>query len=582
MSKFDSQQRQQNSLIAAVGNADNGEVVGHDYRFEESGKVRSDGIRDAFAAGEKSFEDERLFTIGNDVLEVTISDIDGGIKSAALKKYRAIQDKPDVVVFNEGIGTNALAAISNAWSLDQLAQSGKFSATVVTENGIRLVKTLPNGCTMARQYVLAPTGDRRTGGYVIRHEMELENTTNAAMRIGDVAVFLGTMPATVSDISGDYLNFGTFDGAKDKFIGLRDFKASNGFLGFGKKSARKKISAGESIQWGSVKNQFFTAILTPETEADGYAVWPIFIQNKHSKKKEEGIAASMIFSIDTLGSGEKRSLSAEFYVGPKDFSRLSVLGKEQDRVMQFGFFGSISEFLLRMMLKIHSVVPNWGLTIIALTTIVKILLWPLTNAQVKSSKKMSAIQEPLKQMRERFKNNPQKLQAETLKLFRENHINPAAGCLPVFIQIPILFGLYYMLRTASDLRFARFLWIKDLSLPDTIAHVGTFPVNPLPFLMGITMFLQMHMTPMPTSDGFQKWMFKLMPAIFLLGCYSFPSGLVLYWTVQNLLTITQQLTSSSPKEVREESSPARKTSTDKEKEDHPPSGRKKRKRNVRA
>jgi YidC/Oxa1 family membrane protein insertase len=244
-------------------------------------------------------------------------------------------------------------------------------------------------------------------------------------------------------------------------------------------------------------------------------------------------------------------LRSDFYVGPKDFSRLSSFSKEQDRVMQFGFFGSISELLLRLMLKIHTLVPNWGLAIIALTTIVKLLLWPLTNAQVRSSKKMAAIQGPLKAMREKFKSNPQKLQAETLKLFKENKINPAAGCLPIFIQIPIFFGLYYMLRTASDLRFAHFLWIKDLSLPDTVAHLGNFPVNILPLVMGVTMFWQMQMTPDPTTDNSQKIIFKFMPAIFLLCCYNFPSGLVLYWTAQNLLTIAQQLAMSRSRGERE-------------------------------
>jgi YidC/Oxa1 family membrane protein insertase len=257
---------------------------------------------------------------------------------------------------------------------------------------------------------------------------------------------------------------------------------------------------------------------------------------------ESGIAASMKFVVGALDGGEKKSLFSDFYIGPKDFSRLSAFNGEQDRVMQFGFFGAISELLLRTMLKIHSLIPNWGWAIIVLTTIVKLLLWPLTNAQVRSSKKMAAIQEPLKLIKEKFKNNPQKLQAETMKLFKENQINPAAGCLPIFIQIPIFFGLYYMLRTSSDLRFAHFLWIKDLSLPDTIGHIFGFPLNILPLLMGVTMIWQMRVTPTPTMNGHQNLMMKLMPGIFLICCYNFPSGLVLYWTVQNLLTIAQQFT----------------------------------------
>jgi YidC/Oxa1 family membrane protein insertase len=190
---------------------------------------------------------------------------------------------------------------------------------------------------------------------------------------------------------------------------------------------------------------------------------------------------------------------------------------------------------------IHALLGNWGITIIILTIIVKLLLWPLTTAQVRSSRKMSKLQEPLKKIKEKYRDNPQKLQAETLKLFRDNRVNPAAGCLPLLVQIPIFLGLYFMLRTTAEMRFAPFLWIPDLSLPDTIARLGNFPVNILPLIMGISMVWQMQVMPTPAIDGAQKWVFKLMPIIFLLFCYNFPAALVLYWTVQNLLTIAQQI-----------------------------------------
>jgi YidC/Oxa1 family membrane protein insertase len=487
---------------------------------------------------------ERLFRIENDVLEVVISDVGGAIKSAALKKYRATQDGQDPVIFNDGSTANAMAMSFGPDDSVKFPVSGKFDVTEATETSVKLVKSMENGCSVMRKYSIVGRDGSGGDGYVVTHEISVENVAKFPVNVGILSLFLGTMPATTGDSSGDYLNFGAFDGKKDCFVKLRDFKASNGVFGFGKKAERKKIFATKRILWGSVKNQFFTAILTPEVQADGYVAWPTLVKNKLSNKMEEGVAAAARFNVGVLDGGGKWTLRSNFYIGPKDFSRLSAFDKEQDRVMQFGFFGSISELLLRLMLKIHSLVPNWGLTIIVLTTIVKLLLWPLTNAQVRSSKKMASIQGPLKLIKEKFKNNPQKLQAETLKLFKENRINPAAGCLPIFIQIPIFFGLYYMLRTSSDLRFAHFLWISDLSLPDTMVRVGNFPINILPLIMGVTMFWQMHMTPIPAADNSQRMMFKLMPAIFLLCCYNFPSGLVLYWTVQNLLTIAQQLTMS--------------------------------------
>jgi YidC/Oxa1 family membrane protein insertase len=154
---------------------------------------------------------------------------------------------------------------------------------------------------------------------------------------------------------------------------------------------------------------------------------------------------------------------------------------------------------------------------------------------------MAAIQKPLKEIQRRYKSNPKKTQEETLKLFRENGVNPAAGCLPLVLQIPIFFGLYSMLRSASELRVAKFLWVKDLSVADTVATFGPLPFNLLPLFMGITMFVQMRSTPMPTQSRGQRLMLTAMPLICTALCYNFPAGLVLYWTVQNAIGIVQQM-----------------------------------------
>ncbi|MDR1528097.1 MAG: membrane protein insertase YidC [Puniceicoccales bacterium] len=539
--------------------------------------IKNFAVAERSAVTEKSTKAEKFFTLENDVVDVTISDQGGTIKSTALKKYRSVQDRPDVVVFNDGCTMHAMSLSSSNEQFAKFIQSERFDEVSVGQHDIILSKTSPEGYAITRQYRLVPQDGKDSDGYVIEHKIHIENNTNSPLAIGSLSLFLGSMPATESDAMGDYLNFGMFNGKKENFIKLRDFQASKGFFGLGKREERKFIFNDGKILWGAIKNQFFTTILTPEVEADGYVTYPTLVHDKCSNKQEEGIGASMIFNVGTIDGGKSKTLSSSIYMGPKDFSRLSKLGKEQDRVMQFGFFGSISELLLRLMLGIHAIIPNWGWTIIVLTTMVKLLLWPLTNAQVRSSKKMAAVQNPLKIIKEKYKNNPQKLQMETLKLFRENGINPAAGCLPIFIQIPIFFGLYYMLRTASDLRFAHFLWIKDLSLPDTVAFIGRFPVNILPLIMGVTMFWQMHMAPMPASDNSQKLMFKLMPAIFFLCCYSFPSGLVLYWTVQNLLTIAQQFATSSSNKMQVESNI--KISTEKRSSRLPK--QKKRKNNVR-
>ena len=190
------------------------------------------------------------------------------------------------------------------------------------------------------------------------------------------------------------------------------------------------------------------------------------------------------------------------------------------------------------------------------TICIKLLTWPLTQIQVRSAKRMAKIQKPLAEIREKYKDNPQKLQSEMMELFKKNKVNPAAGCLPLLIQLPIFFAFYAMLRTASELRFAGFLWIHDLSAPDTVGHLAGVAVNILPLLMAGTMFVQMQLTPSPTTDNTQRRIFQFMPLIFVVSFYSMPAGMTLYWTCQNLFTIAQQLITNRMKDDPAAAEPA--------------------------
>jgi len=259
------------------------------------------------------------------------------------------------------------------------------------------------------------------------------------------------------------------------------------------------------------------------------------------------------FPITRIDPGDRQVIDIQYYAGPKEFNRLTKLGENQDEVMQFGFFGFFSKILMFFLYAIHSFIPSWGWSIVVMTIIIKLCFWPLTAKAAASQKRMRKIQEPLKEIREKFKDSPQKMQKETMRLFRENKVNPAAGCLPILIQMPIFFGLFWMLRTASELRYAPFLWINDLSQPDTVAHIFDFPINILPLIMGATMYFQMQMTPaMASADAMQQKIFKFLPFIFLIFLYNFSSGLVLYWTVQNLLTILQQYITNKRDDVANE------------------------------
>jgi YidC/Oxa1 family membrane protein insertase len=198
------------------------------------------------------------------------------------------------------------------------------------------------------------------------------------------------------------------------------------------------------------------------------------------------------------------------------------------------------------MVKLHVILGSYAAAIIVLTLLIKSALWPVQNKATSEMRKMSLLSPKMNELREKYKDDPQKMNEETMKLYREYGVNPFSGCLPMLIQIPIFFGFYSMLGTAIELRNSSFFWITDLSQPDTIAHVMGIPINVLPLIMSCTMIWQMIITP-KTGDAMQQRILYFMPLIFLTFCYNYASGLALYWTTQNLFSIVQlYLTRNKP------------------------------------
>lgn len=480
---------------------------------------------------------EEIHTLENAYIRVRFSTKGGAIKDIALKKYPLELNSELPYVFNSGTLQPALG-ISLSDEGRPKAFVPEYQLVDFTDQVIRFRHVTEEGLKIIRGYKIHADSDAEDP-YVIIHETRFINDTKSVFDLKRIFVHLGAFPETQGDTLGEYLNFGYFNGKKSEFIKVTEFRDSKGFFGLGAHQAKEMVFEQRSpIVWASVKNQFFASVLTPQEPGVGFYVKPTEVGC--GSYVAEGISGSMLMDLGTLNPGDNKLLDMSFYVGPKEYRRLDMLGQDQDQIMQFGFFGFISKLLLTMMVAVHSFVPNWGMTIIVVTLIIKLILWPLTAAQVRSSKRMAAIQEPLKAIKEKYKGNAQKIQTETMKLFKEYKVNPAAGCLPLLVQLPIFLGLYFMLRTSSELRFAPFLWIHDLSLPDTVAVIAGFPLNILPLIMGASMFIQMKMTPTPTTDNAQKKMLQFMPFIFLFFCYNFPSGLVLYWTMQNILTIAQQ------------------------------------------
>jgi YidC/Oxa1 family membrane protein insertase len=240
------------------------------------------------------------------------------------------------------------------------------------------------------------------------------------------------------------------------------------------------------------------------------------------------------------------------YTGPREYDRLARIGKERENrfelIMDFGgWFGWVAEGLLRVMKWFHGKGLSYAMAIIAITFIIKLIFWPITARSTRAMKKMAAVNAKMmpeiKDIRERYKDNYQKMNMKMMEIYKRYGVNPLSqmgGCLPMLIQLPIFFGFFTMLRTAIELRGAEFLWVADLSSPDTVAMVAGFPINIMPLLMTGTMFLQMRLQPpSPGMDPTQQAMMKYMPLMFVFFFYSASSGLCLYWTASNILGIVQ-------------------------------------------
>ena len=210
--------------------------------------------------------------------------------------------------------------------------------------------------------------------------------------------------------------------------------------------------------------------------------------------------------------------------------------------MEFGFFRWFCELLVPTLNFFYKLIPNYGVAIMLLTLMVRLLFWPLTHKGTEGMKRMQALQPKLAALKAQFKDDPQKMQQETWKLYRENKVNPMASCLPTLIQIPVFIALYTVLRSAIELRFAPFLWITDLSEPENLL-AGILPngyvLNILPIMMAATMALQSYFTPSMGDAAQQKMMMWLMPCMLLFMFYGLPSALTLYWTFSQGIAIGQ-------------------------------------------
>lgn len=289
------------------------------------------------------------------------------------------------------------------------------------------------------------------------------------------------------------------------------------------------------ILWGSIKNKYYTLISKPDRK---FTTLSVKMLNPTGQENVSYLRSGQV----QVGAGKSVTFNFLTYAGPQLLKNLVPFKSDFEKTMYFtGFFGPINLFLIKSLNMLYAFTRNYGIAIILLTIIIKLIFYPLTRKSFKSMKKMQELQPKMNIIKEKYKDDQNKMQQEIMALYKREKVNPLGGCLPMLIQLPIFFGLYRTLYNAYELIDAKFLWISSLSEPDqlfTIAWGGSsFPLNILPLIMGVTMFVQQKMS---SADPQQQKMMMFMPIIFTFILYNLPSGLVLYWTLSNVLSIVQQ------------------------------------------
>ncbi len=306
-----------------------------------------------------------------------------------------------------------------------------------------------------------------------------------------------------------------------------------------KKIKDKNVYIGQ-FKWIALETRYFISSIMPKGQAE--ASMRLILEENNILENQ------YVQPACTIKPGTQRRYEYNLFMGPKSVKTLKTVGHNLDKAIYFGMFDIIAKPCLWLMNFIYEFIPNYGIAIIMLTIFTKLILWPLGTKSYRSMNEMKKIQPLMTEIREKHKGNKKKMNEEMMSLYKVYKINPMGGCLPMVVQIPVFFALYRMLYEAIELRHAPFFgWINDLSAPDRLFNFGfsipfmepPYGIPVLTIIMGGTMFLQQKMSP-PPGDPAQAKMMMFLPIIFTVIFINFSSGLVLYWLVNNILSIAQQ------------------------------------------
>ena len=484
----------------------------------------------------------KTVTLENEVVRLTLSNEGAVATSIELKKHlekgRPVQmvnrDKGTGAAFETSFGGFDSPALSLPFEVSQTGPMGwKFTRPFVDKNG--------NLFTLTKTFTL------QEKEYLVKVEVA-------------VAAANGSLPVLSQDSVAYTLTYGPQLGPHfNKIDGTQEIRKYYKFNGTDRSEEglnQETRSTDASLKWAAIAGKYFTVVGIPDSTS-----YKTLLSNKHRVGDTE--VSRLAFSRPALKSSTTVD-TFYFYVGPKEENALRIYDASTDnafglsglklqRAMEepflWGWFGleALLKFALQGSLLL---IPNWGVGIILLTIVIKLLTWPLTAKSYRANAAMQTLQPKLKELQEKYKEDPKKLNEQTMALYQKEGVNPLGGCLPMVLQIPVFFSLYALFNTQFDLRGAMFIpgWIPDLSLPDAVFHWGfALPflnwtdLRILPFIMvGTQVWTSMLSQPAGGMNSQMKIMTLGLPFIFFFMLYEMPSGLMVYWCVQNILTVGQQ------------------------------------------
>lgn len=466
---------------------------------------------------------ENFITAQNDVIEIVIDPIGGDIVSGLLLTHfdKKLEDggQPFPILQNSRDNTYvARSGLIGPSGTDTAEGRPKFSIAstnfifnddqdtlnidlVLNDSGVRIVKRFTlsrNSYDIGVQYIINNGSSSDWNGTFYG-----QIKRDAKPPVTDVSGF-SMQPFLGAALRQPEKNYAKFD-----FSDIED------------ESVKTSIEGG----WvAMVQHYFISAWIPPADELNNFTLRKLSNQDMY--------LLSFTGAPISVPVGESADYKASFYIGPKDQDALIGMAEYLDRTLDYGFLWILAEPIFKAMKMIHSVIGNWGWTIILLTLGIKLILYPLSAASLKSMAKMRNLQPQMLRLKELYGDDRQKMSQETMSLYKKEKVNPAGGCFPMLLQMPVFISLYWVLMESVEIRHAPWIfWIQDLSAKD--------PYFVLPIIMGASMLFMQKLQPAPT-DPMQAKIMQIMPIAFTFLFMGFPSGLVLYWTVNNLLSMAQQ------------------------------------------